>query len=367
MSDMSAKVLCVVLVALLGAFGAKLAPAQQILPPEAVPPSFTEDARFAGRTRSRLLPYTEPASGQYVIGKQVMETLLRQLPVQRAKFSWELRIAKGTGNVFASPDGAIFVDEEIAQLLGSRAGLWAATLSHEISHIVRRDWARRYLFEKSLEQAEAPQLSLGEAGGFSGTWVEGQVSSSRLAVFCQSMELEADAEGLMLMTRAGFDPDFVPALHHLMEGQPGPREDSSHPAWDVREQRLRKVFIGAGLEYDRLWPERYASPGGNSPIVVYAGSPSGKRNATGELEVLVPLQCQNLAGSIEVVLRLTDTKSGAPAELRQVTGCTSNPTLIAFMLPAPEGHRRGHVQADISVLDNTGGILTHTLSPIPVR
>lgn len=366
MSGVSSKILRFISVALC-AFGASLVPAQQILPPEAVPPSFTEDARFAARTRARLLRYTEPATGQYTIGKQVMETLLRQLPAQRTTFSWELRIAKGTGNVFSSPDGTIFVDEEIAQLLGSRAGLWAAALSHEISHIVRRDWARRYLFEKSLEQAEAPQLTLGDGGGFSGTWVEGRVSSGRLASFCQAMELEADAEGLMLMTRAGFDPDFVPALHHLMEGQPGPREDPSHPAWDVREQRLRKVFVGAGKEYDRLWPERYASPGGNSPIVVYAGLPSAKRSATGEMQVLIPLQCQNLSGSVVVVLRFAGAKPGAYTELRQVTGCTSNPTLIAFMVPAPEVHRRGHVQAEISVLDDTGGILTHSLGPIPLR
>ncbi|MGB0108018.1 MAG: hypothetical protein WA383_18870 [Terriglobales bacterium] len=143
--------------------------------------------------------------------------------------------------------------------------------------------------------------------------------------------------------------------------------DPSHPSWDEREQRLQKLYVAAGKEYDRLWPDRYASPGGNSPIVVYVGSPTAKRGTTGELEVLIPLHCQNLIGSVEVVLRFAAPNSGFPTELRQFTGCTSNRTLIIFILPSPEVHRRGRVQPEISVLDESGALLTHSLAPIPVR
>ncbi len=372
MSGVSAKASRLVLVALLCVFRANLAPAQQIVPPETVPSTFDADARFAARVRSLLLPYTEPATGQYAVGTQVMETLLQQLPADRAKFSWDLRIAKDAGNVFSSPDGTIFVDEKLAQVIGSRAGLWAAALSHEISHVVRRDWARRYLFQKSLEEAGASQIILGDAGVLSGSWVDARGASSLLANFCQTMEVEADAEGLKLMTRAGFDPDFVPALHHLLEAQPGQSEgnffDPSHPRWDERDQRLQKLYAGAGKEYDRLWPERYAAPGGNPPIVVYAGLPSAKRGSTGELEVLIPLHCENLSGSVEVVLRFTGPDSEFSAELRQFTGCTSNRTLVTFILPSPKVRRGGsRVQADISVLDDSGAVLTHSLALMPVR
>jgi Zn-dependent protease with chaperone function len=353
-----------------------LAPAQQILPFEKVPPTFSADAQFAARVRSLLLPYTAPATGQYAVGRQVMETLLRQLPADRTHFSWDLRIAKDAGNIYSAPDGTIFVDADLAQALGPKPGLWAAALSHEISHIVRRDWARRYLFQKSLQEAGASQIMLGDAGAVSGSWVDARGASSQLASFCQTMELEADAEGLMLMTRAGFDPDFVPALHHLLEAQPRQSDekffDPSHPTWDDRDRRLQKLYVAAGKEYDRLWPERYASPGGNSPIVVYAGSPSAKRGVTGELEVLIPLHCQNLSGSIEVVLRFTAPESEFPSELRQFTGCTSERTLVTFVvpsvLPSPQVRRGGsRVQAEVSVLDDSGAILTHALAPIPVR
>ena len=375
MSGVRVKAPRLVLTALLCVFWANLVPAQQTLPPE-LPSNFTVDAAFAARVRSLLVPYTEPAAGQYAVGQQVLETLLRQLPADRAKFSWDVRIAKGAGNVFSSPDGTIFVDEDLAQLMGSRsrssAGLWAAALSHEISHIVRRDWARRYLFQKLLEQAGASQIMLGDAGVFSGSWVDAKGASSQLASFCQTMELEADADGLMLMIRAGFDPDFVPALQHLLEGQPGQPEgnifDPSHPRWNEREQHLQKLYVAAGKEYDRLWPDRYASPGGNSPTVVYAGSPTAKRVSSGEMEVLIPLHCRNLVGSVEVVLRLTAPDSEGPTERRQFTGCTSDRTLITFTVPSPEVHKgNSRIQAEVSVLDDAGGMLTHSVAPIPIR
>jgi len=376
MSEMSGKVLRLVFVALLYIFWGNLVPAQQMFPPEAVPLTFTADAEFAARIRSLLLPYTKPATGQYAIGQQVMDTLLEQLPADRARFSWELRIAKDAGNVFSSPDGVIFVDEDVAQVIGSRpgsrAGLWAAVLSHEISHIIRRDWARRYLFQKSLDEAKGSQIMLGDGTLFSGSWMDARGASNLLANFCQTMELEADAESLMLMTRAGFDPDFIPALHHLLAAQPGQSDgnpfDPSHPRWDERDQRLQKLYVAAGKEYDRLWPDRYASPGGNSPIVVYAGPPTAKRVVTGELQVLIPLHCRNLIGSVEVVLRLTIADAALPTELRQFTGCTSDRTLITFVLPIPNTRRGGaHVQAEVSVLDDNGALLTHSRGQLPIR
>jgi hypothetical protein len=301
-----------------------------------------------------------------------MEILLEQLPAQRSKFSWDLRIANGAGNIFSSPDGTIFVDEELAQMMGSRAGLWAAAISHEIVHVVRRDWARRYLFEKSLAQAGASQVTLGDAGIFSGSWVDARGAASQLSSFCQTMELEADSESLMLMTRAGFDPDFVPALYHLLAAQPGQSDgnifDPSHPPWGEREQKLQKPYVAAGKEYDRLWPDRYASPGGNSPIVVYAGLPSAKHDINGETEVLIPLHCQNLVGSVEVILRFAASNSPVPTELRQLTGCTSNRTLITFILPRADVRRGGpRAQAEITVLDDKGSMLTRALAPLPIH
>lgn len=340
-------------------------PAQQPLPAPTIPPNFAGDAKFAAQIRSQLLPQTEPASRRYALAQQVMNALLQMLPADGRQFSWNLRVASGINNIFSSPDGTIFIDENLAELMGSHAGLWAAALSHEIAHVIHRDWARRYLFQKSLQEGGSAQIALGDAGAFSGSWLDARGSATILANFNRTMELEADAESLMLMARAGFHPDFVPALHHLLEAQPGQRDgeisDSTHPRWDERDERLQKLYAATGHEYDRHWPDRYASPGGNPPIVVYAGSPSAKRNAGGELELLIPLHCQNLSGAVEVVLRFTPGNS----ELRQLTGCTSNRTLITFTLSdANLPRKRPRVESEISVLDESGALLTRAPAPL---
>jgi len=103
---------------------------------------------------------------------------------------------------------------------------------------------------------------------------------------------------------------------------------------------------------------------------VYTGLPSAKRVSSDEVEVLVPLHCQNLIGAVEVVLRLTapDSNSAAPAELRQLTGCTSDRTMIKFDMPQPKARRgSSRVRTEILVLDNSGALLTHSLAPIPIR
>jgi Zn-dependent protease with chaperone function len=338
---------------------------QKFLPPQTIPPNFTADAKFAAQIRAQLVPHTEPAARHYPIAQQVIGTLLQHLPADTPRFSWNLRVAPGIGNIFSSPDGTIFIDENLAQLMGSHAGLWAAALSHEIAHVIHRDWARRYLFQKSLQEGGASQLALGEATAFSGSWLDARSSSALLAAFNQEMEFEADAQSLQLMARAGFHPDFVPALHHLLQAQldqlQAKSSDTSHPRWDERDERQQKLYAAAGREYDRLWPARYASPGGNPPIVVYAGSTSTKRNLTGDLELLIPLHCQNLSGAVEVVLRYIPDSG----EFRQITGCTSDRTLITFTLsPTRLPRKHPQVESEISVLDDSGALLTRALAPV---
>ncbi len=346
-----------------------LSPAQQGFSPDAVPPKFDADLVFAAHIRALTLSSAQPATGRYATGRQVLNRLTQQLPPSRMKFNWDLRIAKDAGNVFASPDGTIFVDEELADLLGSHAGLWAAALSHEVAHVVRRDWARRYLYQKFLQEAAGNQI-VGGTDAATDSWVAPESSSRLFDDFCQRMELDADAEGLRLMARAGYYPDYMLALYHILQAQPAQLNpkllDSSHPLWNDRDEKLRSDFLAASLEFDRLWPDRCASPGGGPPVVVNAGVPFARCLPVG-FEVVVPLHCDNLYGSVEVVLRLGVV--GSPLrELRQYTGCTSNHTEVTFTLANSDlpGTRTG-LQVAISVLDDRGGLLARALIPKPIR
>ena len=89
------------------------------------------------------------------------------------------------------------------------------------------------------------------------------------------VELEADIEGLMIMARAGYHPDFVPALHHLLQARASSTASiySMHPGWDTRDRQAQRFYATASIDFDRCWPDRYASPGGNPPTLVFAEEP----------------------------------------------------------------------------------------------
>jgi hypothetical protein len=276
-------------------------------------------------------------------------------------------------NAYSSPDGSVYVESGLAKLAGSSTGLWAALLSHEIAHVVRRDWARRYLYQKLLERNGSGSVALGEASSSPAGWTDPVKASADLGRFARELELEADREGLMLMARAGYHPDFVPALHHLLHAQRPTVKTSSlnamHPCWEERDQQLNQAYTLASMDFARRWPEWYASPGGNPPIVVFAAQPMVRKSGATQWQIQVPMRCQNLAGAVEVVLRsgaVTEksdvSDDAADPEARQITGCTSPVTTVTFTFDQAEKPKRV-AWADVYVLDAWGAVLARADVP----
>jgi Zn-dependent protease with chaperone function len=339
-----------------------------------VPDKFNLDIKTAARLRPLLFARSTAISSRYAIGRTVFENLATVVPaVKNRSFLWELRIVNSEPfNAFSSPDGTIYVDSSLAQLADSDAGLWAAILSHEIAHALRRDWARRYLYEKSLQGSGT--LVLGDSSFASGAWLDTKSASGDLARFCRQLELDADSEGLMLMARAGYHPDFVLALQHLLSakshGAAAASLSAMHPRWEEREHQLEHAYVAAGREFDRLWPDRFASPGGNPPVVVFADHPTVKSIGTDQWEVRLPMRCQNLVGVVEVVLRKRpgwepsnmDTVD-SDDEARQLTGCTSYKTLITFTLTGHPRQSPSPLLTDVYVLNDRGAMLSRAEVP----
>ena len=358
-------------------FLAAISTSGQQIPEPKLPPNFKLDLETAARSRPQFLQQSFAATGRYATGQRVLEGLSQQLPTQLAsRFAWELRIVDDNDlNAYSSPDGTIFVEAGLAKLAGQNTGLWAAILSHEVAHITRRDWAQRYLYQKSLEAHEA-NIVLGDPGLPGASWIDSQRASENLGRFCRQLEVEADRDGLMLMARAGYHPDFVPALHHLLHarGSGGPASlYAMHPCWEERDRELVRAYIAAGLEFEQRWHDWYASPGGNPPIVVFADVPIVKKAGAKECEVEIVMNCRNLVGAIEVVLRrgvagdidwagLQRQRSGL--ELRELTGCTSARTVITFHVPeSPKPEMSGTRRADVYILDDVGSILARADVP----
>lgn len=360
----------------LSAFG------QQILDGPQIPPNFNLDLETAARLRPQLVAHSISPTGRYSTGRLVFERLLGQIPGPSVtKFAWELRIVDDDQlNAYSSPDGTIYVETGLARLAGSSTGLWAAILSHEIAHIVRRDWARRYLYQKSLESSGAPAIVLGDPGQPSASWIDSQKASEDLGRFCRQMEVEADGEGLMLMARAGYHPAFVPTLHHLLHAQGSGTTTASlyatHPCWEERDREMSRTYIDASIEFEHRWREWYASPGGNPPVVVFAAAPTVKKTGSREWEMRIPMRCENLAGVVEVVLRADSAprnvaqpehfpdQPDSELELRQLTGCTSPQTTVTFTLgDSSDRSKRGAHWTDVYVLDAWGAVLARANVP----
>jgi putative metalloprotease len=359
------------------------AAAQQVSDNPTVPPQFKVDLETAARLRPQLMAQSNAPGGSYATGRLVFDRLVQLAsPASNSRLAWQLRIVEDKDlNAYSSPDGSIYVESGLASLAGQSAGLWAAVLSHEIAHVERRDWARRYLYEKYLESGKGSTIILGDPSLPTGSWSDSEKASADLGRFCRRMELEADRESLLMMARAGYHPDFVPALHHLLHARAsGPSNRSiyaMHPCWEERDRELSRAYVDASILFDQRWPEWYASPGGNPPVLVFADPPTVKKIGAGQWQVQVPMRCQNLAGAVEVVLRANAAGSDrslerfssasydrSASEVRQLTGCTSPRTTVVFDLENIATKRTSGTRwTDVYVLDAWGSVLARADLP----
>ena len=329
-----------------------------------------------------VMAQSPPRSGYYGVGRLVFDQLIAQVrDPYHGKIEWHLRIVDDNQlNAYSSPDGRVYVESGLESLAGSSAGLWAAILSHEIAHVMRRDWARQYAYQKYLEHGGGASIVLGDPSLPSVSGESSEKASADMGRFGRQMELEADREGLMMMARAGYHPDFVPALHHLLHarGMGANRRSmyAMHPCWEERDRELTHAYVEASIEFARQWPEWYASPGGNPPVVVFADEPTVRKTAGEEWQVQIPMRCQNLAGAVEVVLSSGpehqavaipdqhESDGEADPSLRQLTGCTSPKTTITFALgDASLRQKSGRQWTDIYVLDSWGSVLARAELP----
>jgi hypothetical protein len=173
---------------------------------------------------------------------------------------------------------------------------------------------------------------LAAAGDKSANWaILGLSISAPLAEKKLSRELEHDADitGMMLMARAGYHPDNVFAVHHLLKAESGDQSKfsaffSTHPRWETRDQRDEKAYAQALSEYNLLWPDASKSPGGLPPSVAFLTKPSSsedKKNKT--LDIRIPLYCRNTIAPIDVVLTFSQNAQPVPsadAAFRDVKG-----------------------------------------------
>ncbi len=208
---------------------------------------------------------TEPKS-QNAHLSQMLDRVGQRLAAvsERPEFQWEFTLLSGpTANAFCLPGGKVAVYEGILPVCSNEAGL-AVVMSHEIAHALSRHGGERMTHQMAAE---------------SGDWALSRILENRdaqhiemvktvyglgsqygvLLPFSRTQEAEADSIGLLLMARAGYDPQEAPrfwARFSQTSGTKTPELLSSHPSDETRTAKLIEIVPRALSVYQSA-PQRH--------------------------------------------------------------------------------------------------------------
>jgi len=230
-----------------------------------LPTGFDIDFQLAAKARATIqssIAVNSDAASQ--TGMEVFRSLVGTQMISGfgLPYRWSFEVVNSSSvNAFSLPDGETGSTTALARLVGTNRGLWAAVLSHEIAHTARRHWVTKYLYEDMLQRQIQYWQARARYGDKSANWVllglriSGPIAYKKLS---RNLENDADVQGMLLMARAGYHPDYVFAMHHLLRLQVGEQSKfgaffSDHPRWETRDQRTEKAYADALAEYMRLW------------------------------------------------------------------------------------------------------------------
>ena len=199
----------------------------------------------ADEINAQLPIITDPAISGYIqtLGDSIAKT------TSRADLAWHFYVVNTKQvNAFALPGGYVYVNRGLIET-ADRLDELTGTLGHEIGHVIQRHSVKQI---QSQEKANAglavvcTLTSLCHSG-----LAQAAVSVGGSALFAKHSradELQADSEAVVNATRAGFDPEGIPALFDALlkqrQYQPTKVEGwfASHPLEEQRIQRARDLI-----------------------------------------------------------------------------------------------------------------------------
>ncbi len=182
----------------------------------------------------------------------------------RPDYRWEFHLLRSdVPNAFCLPGGKVAFFEGILPVCQNEAGV-AVVMSHEVAHALARHGAER-MSQGALVRlvGQVVQLAMREEQPLERESVElayGVVSKyGVLLPYSRKHEAEADAIGLRLMARAGYDPSEAVRFWQRFadyNGQPQvPEFFSTHPSDQRRAERLRELLPQAQRLYAQTTPK----------------------------------------------------------------------------------------------------------------
>lgn len=170
------------------------------------------------------------------------------LHTERKKLGWHFAILDSEDiNAFAAPGGYIFITKGLLKSLNNEAEL-AGVLAHETVHVVQKHHliavqkAARVDLAVKLARSQAKESDKRKMEKFSAGFKE--LYSRGLD---KDAEFEADRMGVVIATRAGYDPYGLPAVLQTLNGM-NPNDASlaflfqTHPPANKRLSMIEKFF-----------------------------------------------------------------------------------------------------------------------------
>jgi hypothetical protein len=286
------------------------------------------------------------------LGNEVFQRLVQAGFSQ--PYPWKLTLVDNQAiNASSTAGGQVYVFGGMLKLLENNPGLWAATLSHEVSHTGLRHQVRVYLQALYNQQMIAYYRARARVGDKSANWaLLGFTIAAPLALKKMERDQEhvADQTGMMLMARAGYHPDYVFALHHVLRMRTGEHSKfgaffSDHPRWETRDQRTERAYADAMAEYDRLWPDPNTSPGGSAPSVAFLGQVQENEDRETKLgKIKIPLSCRNTPDPLRLVFVFFKENKPLPFQHEETLACpekeVASPIILSFANPSGTSERK---------------------------
>jgi predicted Zn-dependent protease len=191
------------------------------------------------RQREKILADTDPRVEAL---RRVAQRILAQFDAKKTpwEFSFDVIDSKEI-NAFALPGGPTFFFAGLMNKLKTEDEL-AAVLGHELTHVMGEHWARSYRDTENRDLLLAVGVLVLRANENIANLVGVTSTLGFELPYSRRHESEADAGGYELMVRAGYNPQGMADLFHLLDktdsdGHP-PEWLSDHP---TDTDRARKV------------------------------------------------------------------------------------------------------------------------------
>jgi len=196
----------------------------------------------AEEINAQLPIVTDPTISGYI--QAVGESIAKK--TSRSDLDWHFYVVNTKQvNAFALPGGFIYVNRGLIES-ADRLDELTGTLGHEIGHVIQRHSVKQMQDAKKANAGVAVVCTLTNICNSGLTQVAVQVGGTAFfAKHSRLDELQADSEGVVNVTRAGYDPEGIPALFEVLLNerryQPTKVEGwfASHPLEEARIRQAR--------------------------------------------------------------------------------------------------------------------------------